>query len=71
MLKKTITWRELPDPHNVETAKYEVYDSDTGATIGMFDSREAAEEEVARMNRSDVEGLGEQQRKKDADPAAG
>ncbi|WP_136068295.1 hypothetical protein [Modicisalibacter radicis] len=69
MLKKTITWRKLPDPHNVEAPKYEVYDSDTGATIGVFDDREAAEDEVARMNRSDVEGLEKQHRKKDADPA--
>lgn len=69
MLKRTITWRKLPDPHGAEAPKYEVYDSDTGTSIGVFDSREAAEDEVASMNRSDVEGFDEQYRKKDADPA--
>lgn len=71
MLKKTITWRKLPDTPNAESPEYEVYDSDTGATIGVFASREAAEEEVVRMNHSDIEGLDEQYRKEDADPAAG
>ncbi|MEA3253273.1 MAG: hypothetical protein U9Q35_17295 [Pseudomonadota bacterium] len=73
MLKKTITWRKLPDSRNedAEASEYEVYDSDTGATIGVFASREAAENEVARMNHSDIEGLDDRQRKEDADPAAG
>ena len=53
MLKKTITWRKLPDSRNedAEASEYEVYDSDTGATIGVFASREAAENDLCVDNR--------------------
>ena len=59
MLKKTITWRKLPDSRNedAEASEYEVYDSDTGATIGVFASREAAENGGFARLFVDVHGL--------------
>lgn len=71
MLKKTITLRELPNPNDASHPQFEVYDSDTGTSLGVFDSREAAQAEVENMNQADVEGLDERQRKQDADPADG
>ncbi|KXS37359.1 MAG: hypothetical protein AWU55_2361 [Halomonadaceae bacterium T82-2] len=70
MLKKTITWREVPGAGDSEP-RYEVYDSDTGTVIGLYDSREAAQAEVESMNQSDVEGRGSGHRKQEADPAGG
>ncbi|MBZ9558882.1 MULTISPECIES: hypothetical protein [Modicisalibacter] len=70
MLKKTITWRTVP-ASEASQRRYEVYDSDTGSVIGVFDTQQAAENEVESMNRSDVEGLDENRRKQDADPGDG
>ncbi|MBZ9539917.1 hypothetical protein KGQ90_13355 [Modicisalibacter tunisiensis] len=70
MIKQTITWREVPGEGD-SGPRYEVYDSDTGTVIGTYDSREAAQEEVDAMNRSDVEGRGSSHRKQEADPAGG
>lgn len=70
MLKKTITWRKVPTSE-ASQSRYEVYDSDTGTVVGVFDSQQAAEDEVKAMNQSDVEGLDENRRKQDADPANG
>lgn len=71
MLKQTITLREVPDPRDASRSQFEVYDSDTGTSLGIYDSREAAQAEVDSMNRSDVEGMNEKDRKQDADPADG
>lgn len=71
MLKQTITLREVPDPKDASRSQFEVYDNDTGTSLGIYDSREAAQAEVDNMNRSDVEGLNAKDRKQDADPADG
>lgn len=71
MLKKTITLREVANPKDASRAQFEVYDTDTGTSLGIYDSREAAEAEVESMNRSDAEGLDATKRKQDADPASG
>ena len=71
MLKQTITLREVPDPKDESRSQFEVYDNDTGTSLGVYDNREAAQAEVDSMNRSDVEGLDEKSRKQDADPAEG
>jgi hypothetical protein len=71
MLKQTITLREVSDPEDASRSQFEVYDSDTGTSLGIYDSREAAQAEVDNMNSSDIAGLSGKTRKQDADPADG
>lgn len=71
MIKKTITLREVSDPKDATHSQFEVYDSDTGTTLGIYDNQADAEAEVAHMNQSDVAGQNDRTRKQDADPADG
>ena len=71
MIKKTITLRELSDSKSESETQFEVYDEDTGTSLGIYDRREDAEAEVERMNQSDVAGYDDSSRKQDADPAEG
>lgn len=71
MIKQTITLREIADPKDTSRTQFEVYDSDTGTTLGIYENRADAEAEVESMNRSDVAGQNDNSRKQDADPADG
>lgn len=71
MLKQTITLREITDPRDTSRTQFEIYDSDTGTALGVYDSRAEAEAEVENLNRSDVAGQNDCSRKQDADPAGG
>lgn len=71
MVKQTITLREVPAPQEADAVQFEVYDEDTGTSLGIYDRREDAEAEVERMNQSDVAGHHDLSRKQDADPADG
>nr|WP_298373479.1 hypothetical protein [uncultured Halomonas sp.] len=67
MLNEAIEIRELKDSDDDATVRYEVYDSDTGTSLGVYDNYEDAQYEVESMkssNRSVWEGA------KDADPGA-
>lgn len=70
MIKQTVTVREVENPKDGRT-QFEVYDSDTGTTLGIYDERADAEAEVESLNSSDVAGQNDRSRKQDADPADG
>lgn len=51
MLKNAVVIREVSSRDG--EAHYEVYDTDTGSSLGFYDSLERAEAEVQHMDSSD------------------
>lgn len=65
MLNDAIEIRELKDSDDDAAVRYEVYDSDTGTSLGVYDNYEDAQYEVESMkssNRADWDDA------KEADP---
>ena len=52
MLSEAIEIRELKESDDDKNPRYEVYDSDTGTSLGLFDTYEDAQYEVESMKSS-------------------
>ncbi|MGC3872641.1 hypothetical protein ACPF7Z_05140 [Halomonas sp. GXIMD04776] len=52
MLNEAIEIRELKEGDDESSIRYEVYDSDTGTSLGVFDNYEDAQYEVESMKSS-------------------
>nr|WP_298413477.1 hypothetical protein [uncultured Halomonas sp.] len=67
MLNEAIEIRELKDSDDDATVRYEVYDSDTGTSLGVYDNYEDAQYEVESMKSSNRAVWDDAE---DADPGA-
>lgn len=65
MISTALEIREVREPDGDETTRYEVYDSDTGTPLGIFDTYEDAQYEVESMKASNRAMWNKD---KDADP---
>lgn len=65
MLNNAIEIREVKEADGDDGIRYEVYDSDTGTPLGVFDSYEDAKYEMESMKASNRAIW---DREKDADP---
>lgn len=52
MLNEAIEIREVKDSDDDTSVRYEVYDSDTGTSLGIYDNYEDAQYEVESMKSS-------------------
>lgn len=65
MIESALEIREVREPDGDGETRYEVYDSDTGMPVGVFDSYEDAKYEVESMKQSNRETWNKES---DADP---
>ncbi|GAB2801571.1 hypothetical protein GCM10027040_31720 [Halomonas shantousis] len=57
MAEQTIEVREVNESGDDTAGRYEVFDTDTGISIGIYDTKAEAESRADQMRSIDVEAL--------------
>ncbi|MHB0777468.1 hypothetical protein [Halomonas sp. WWR20] len=57
MAEQTIEVREISDSGDGLAPRYEVFDTDTGISIGIYDTKSEADSRASQMRSIDVETL--------------